>query len=249
MDIKKYLKRIGYKDTTEPSLEVLSSLQTAHLFSVPFENLDIHNNIKIDLDNSFDKVVNRNRGGFCYELNGLFYKLLKELGFNAKIVSARVYQGEKGFGAEFDHMTIIVNLNSEEYLVDVGFGDFSYSPLKIILDKEIKDPRYTFKIERYDDVYKIIKQKSDDGTFVHKYLFSDVERSINDFKEMCIFHQTSNESHFTQNKICSLPVNGGRITLSGNTLITTTNGKVEKIDLNSDSELKKVLKEYFKIEF
>ena len=57
--------------------------------NVPFENLDIQNKIKIDLDNLFDKIVIRNRGGFCYELNGLFYKLLKQIGFAVRMVSAR----------------------------------------------------------------------------------------------------------------------------------------------------------------
>ena len=248
MDTQKYLKRISYSDVIEPTLEVLTSLQSSHLFIVPFENLDIHNNTKINLDNSFDKVINRNRGGFCYELNGLFYQLLKELGFNAKIVSAKVYQAEKGFGKEFDHMAIIVNIKNEDYLVDVGFGDFSYSPLKIILDKEITDPRSIFKIEIFDDEYKIVKQKSEDGSFIPKYIFSDKERIIDDFKDMCIFHQTSSESHFTQNKICSLPVNGGRITLSGKNLITSINGSVITKELKTEEEVNIALKKYFNID-
>lgn len=247
MDINKYLKRIGYKGTLETTIETLGSLQTSHLFSVPFENLDIHRYIKIDLDKSFDKVVNNNRGGFCYELNGLFYQLLKELGFIVKIVSARVYQGEKGFGAEFDHMAINVKINNDEYLVDVGFGDFAYSPLRISLDEEISDPRSVFRIERYNEVYKIVKQKSDDGSFIPKYLFSETERVIDDFKKMCVFHQTSAESHFTQNKICSLPVKDGRITLSGNTLIITKNNNVETRELKSEAEVNDMLKEYFNI--
>ncbi|MFA7360544.1 MAG: arylamine N-acetyltransferase [Candidatus Kapaibacterium sp.] len=248
MDTIKYLNRIGYTGSLEPTLETLSSLQESHLFSIPFENLDIHNNVKIDLDNSFDKVVSRNRGGFCYELNGLFYGLLKELGYNVKIVSARVIQEDKGFGAEFDHMVIIASIDNQQYLVDVGFGEFAYSPLNIILDKEISDTRSVFKIEKYDDVYKIVKQKSEDGSFVPKYIYSDVERVLDDFKAMCIFHQTSNDSHFTQNRICSLPIKDGRITLSGNTLITTSKGKVESRELTSEEEIKNVLKEYFKIQ-
>lgn len=247
MDIDKYLKRIGYEGKHETTLETLASLQTSHLFSVSFENLDIHNNIEIDLDKSFDKVVNNNRGGFCYELNGLFYQLLKELGFNVKIVSARVYQGEKGFGAEFDHMAIIANIDNDEYLVDVGFGDFAYSPLRISLDNEISNLRSVFRIEKYNDVYNIVKQKSEDGSFVPKYLYSDKERVVDDFKSMCVFHQTNTESHFTQNKICSLPVKDGRITLSGNTLIITTKSNVETRELKSEAEINDVLRDYFNI--
>jgi len=90
MDMKLYFERIKYTGSFDITFEVLSKLQLMHLMNVPFENLDIQNHIKIDLDNLFYKIVTRKRGGFCYELNGLFYKLLKEIGFTVKMVSARV---------------------------------------------------------------------------------------------------------------------------------------------------------------
>ena len=120
MDINKYLERIHYSGPLAPTLEVLSKLQLAHLMTVPFENLDIHTNTKIDLNHLFDKIVTRNRGGFCYELNGLFYELLTETGFAVKMVSARVHDGKGDFSPEFDHMALIVNLDNENYLV-MGF--------------------------------------------------------------------------------------------------------------------------------
>ena len=78
MDWKQYLKRINYVGQTDPDLQVLKELQTKHLLSVPFENLDIHLGIPISLriPDIFEKVVLRRRGGFCYELNGLFIELL-----------------------------------------------------------------------------------------------------------------------------------------------------------------------------
>src|SRR5574342_783566 len=103
MNVTEYLERITYSGEHKPSLETLNELQAAHLLTVPFENLDIHNKIKINLAHSYDKRITRRRGGFCYELNGLFFGLLKEVGFNVKMVSARVYDAEKGFGPEFDH--------------------------------------------------------------------------------------------------------------------------------------------------
>ena len=75
MDIFRYLERIHYTRSIEPTAEVLSGLQKKHLLTVPFENLDIINKVKIDLNNSYDKVVNCKRGGFCYELNFAFYGL------------------------------------------------------------------------------------------------------------------------------------------------------------------------------
>lgn len=75
----KYLERIKYEDQLSISLEVLNKLQKSHLQNIPFENLDIHTGKKIELENTYDKVVSKGRGGFCYELNGLFYLLLKKL--------------------------------------------------------------------------------------------------------------------------------------------------------------------------
>src|SRR5215475_14254215 len=99
IDTKEYLKRINYRGEINNSAHVLTELQNSHLFSVPFENLDIHLGRRIDLSNSYDKIVNHKRGGFCYELNGTFFQLLKVIGFDVKLISARVRNKEMGFGA------------------------------------------------------------------------------------------------------------------------------------------------------
>jgi N-hydroxyarylamine O-acetyltransferase len=83
MEVKKYLERIGYKGSTEPTIGLLSALQKKHLLNIPFENLDIHYKTPIELDIAiiFEKVVIKKRGGFCYELNGIFHELLNSIGF------------------------------------------------------------------------------------------------------------------------------------------------------------------------
>ncbi|HYK47600.1 MAG TPA: arylamine N-acetyltransferase, partial [Parafilimonas sp.] len=75
MDVDRYLRRINYEGTREPNLTLLAALQKQHLLHVPFENLDIHYKTPIELNvpRIFEKVVHNKRGGFCYELNGLFY--------------------------------------------------------------------------------------------------------------------------------------------------------------------------------
>ena len=103
------------------------------MFRIPFENLDIHLGVPIDLDidKLFHKIVINQRGGLCYELNSLFLELLTDLGFNAKRISGRVYDKNKGYGEEFDHLAIIVNLNGLNYLSDVGLGEFTFAALKL----------------------------------------------------------------------------------------------------------------------
>ena len=89
-------------------------MHRAHLLAVPFENLDIHlgRPISLDQDALFGKIVTRRRGGFCYELNGLFALLLRELGFEVTLLSAGVARADGGFGPEFDHLTLLVSESS-----------------------------------------------------------------------------------------------------------------------------------------
>lgn len=246
MDIKQYLKRITYVGPISPTLEVLSKLQMLHLLNVPFENLDIHNKTKIDLTNLFDKIVTRRRGGFCYELNGLFYELLVQLGFTVKMVSARAYDG-RGYGAEFDHMALIVEIMGDSYLADVGFGEFLFFPIKTELNTEISDPRGIFKIEIFDEFHQVVEKKNTEGSFIPEYIFSEKERRLEEFSEMCNYHQTNIASHFVRKRICSLPTGNGRITLTGNTLKITENGKVSERVLNSEQQVTQALWNYFGI--
>ena len=103
MDYSAYLQRINYDGPLTPSAETLRQLHLAHLLSVPFENLSIHwhEPIVLDDDALFEKIVRRRRGGFCYELNGLFAGLLRTLGFQVTMLSAEVANDEGEFGAAF----------------------------------------------------------------------------------------------------------------------------------------------------
>ncbi len=131
MDIDAYLARLAYAGPTSPSVATLSALHLAHLFTVPFENLDIGQRpIVLDEAAFFEKIVRRRRGGFCYELNGLFAALLRDLGFRVTLVSGRAANATGGFGPEFDHLALLVDLD-ERWLVDVGFGDSFLEPLRL----------------------------------------------------------------------------------------------------------------------
>src|SRR4051794_2350417 len=100
MNKQAYLDRIGYQGNLEPSPAVLARLHRQHVWSVPFENLDIHYGKAIVLDEGalFKKVVENHRGGFCYELNLLFHGLLAELGFQSRIIAARIVDSQGKLG-------------------------------------------------------------------------------------------------------------------------------------------------------
>lgn len=246
MNPLKYLERIKYVGKIVATFEVLKQLQQQHLLNVAFENLDIHYGKKIELDKTYDKVVTRNRGGFCYELNSLFYELLENLGFNVRLISARVYDSQKSFGPEFDHMAIIAQIDDKKYLVDVGFGEFAFSPLMIELNRTQPDSRGNFVIQKYDEACLIVSKEQNDK-LIPEYLFTQFKRELSEFNEMCNYHQTSPDSHFTQKRICSLPTQQGRITISGDLLLIKENGKTSETVLSDEDEFNKALWNYFEI--
>lgn len=244
------MSRIGIEKTdAAANLENLKLLQRQHLLTVPFENLDIHWKRPIVLDDRrfYDKIIGEKRGGFCYELNGLFYKLLGQIEFQSKIISARVADGNGDFSREYDHLAIITRIESAEYLVDVGFGSFTAEPLKFVLDVEQNDENGIFSIRKFDVNYFEVAKRDGDDKWQSEYIFTPLERDLAEFAEMCQFHQTSPESHFTQGKVCSLMTRDGRKTLTDKKFIETEKGQKKEIAVDSDEQFNRILANEFYI--
>ena len=156
MDVQRYLSRIKFEGPLSNDLVTLKRLHRQHLLHVPFEDLDIHYRRPFDLQpgNIFNKIVIRNRGGFCYEVNSLFSDLLDAAGFKTKIISARVINDAGEPGPEHDHLAIIISLE-KNYVADVGFGDLFIEPLEMTQDTQF-DGRNFFKIEKTGDEYAVL---------------------------------------------------------------------------------------------
>ena len=249
MDIEKYLKRINYSGSTEPTLEVLNNLHLTHLYHVPFENLDIHNQtpIELHLGKIYEKVVINHRGGFCYELNGLFYVLLRSIGFDAKMVSARVFMSNGEYSPEYDHLMNVVNINGEEYLTDIGYGKFSFTPLKLNIDEIQHDKSADYVIDEFEGDYLRVC-RSDNGNKTPIFIFKKSARKFSEFEEMCRFHQTNPISPFTKKRFITLPNENGRNTILGNTLKQTIASSTTETEIENESEFKKILKSIFGVE-
>lgn len=250
VNVPQYLARIGaLPDHLEQSDEVLRFLQRKHLTTVPFENLDIHwkRPIVVDVELFYEKIVENRRGGFCYELNGLFNELLSSLGFETKLVSARVSNGTE-YGPEYDHAAIIVRIDEDEYLADVGFGDFSVEPLRFSLGAEQQDPSGSFVIRQCKDEYFDVAKHDGDG-WKSQYIFTDAPRELSEFAEMCDFQQYSPESHFTKGKICSILTETGRKTLTDKRFVSTSDGKKTETPVGSEHEFNEILQREFGIAF
>ena len=249
MDIASYLDRINYHGPLAPTAETLRELQVAHLLTVPFENLSIHTKEPIVLDDNalFEKIVRRRRGGFCYEANGLFAALLRALGFDVKMLSAGAADAEGGYGPDFDHMALMVTLN-DRWLVDVGFGDSFREPLLIDKRGAQRQGERAYRIDS-DGKHLILMQRDDraDGEWRAQYRFTLRPYEYSDYEEMCRYHQTSPQSHFTRGRICSRATPDGRVTLSEMRLIITRNGKRQERALTDEEEYAATLRVRFGI--
>jgi len=246
MDVHAYLARIGYDGPRAPTPEALSALHRAHLHAVPFENLDIPLGTPIELSPPalFDKVVTRRRGGFCYELNGLFGWLLGELGFAVELLSARVFNGRE-FGPEFDHMLLRVEADGP-WIADVGFGDSFLEPLP--LGPGVQTQRgVDYQLVR-DDPDWTLQQRKLGADWEPQYVFSLAPHSLADFEGMCHYHQTSPDSPFTRKSVCSRATPDGRVTLSNGRLIVTADGQREEHDVADEAAYRALLREHFEVD-
>ena len=219
VDVDRYLNRIGYSGAREPTAATLRALHVAHMCTVPFENLSVRRGERIVLDEAalFDKVVVRRRGGFCYELNGLFAALLESLGFRVDRLAARVGVD----GIDFDHMALRVEVGGAAMLADVGFGDSFLTPLALRTNE--KQAGGDERVYRISKDYELARY--DDGEWKRQYAFTLKPWPLAAFADGCAYHSTSPASHFTQNTVVSLATPTGRVTLSERRLIVTDRGE------------------------
>ncbi|MFI6695140.1 arylamine N-acetyltransferase [Streptomyces sp. NPDC050433] len=248
--ISGYLHRIGADRPAVPDAVALRDLQARHLRTVPFENLSVHlaEEIVLEEEALVAKVVDRRRGGFCYELNGAFAVLLRELGFRVTLLQARVFTADGGLGIPYDHMTLLVETpapsgpgdGARRWLADVGFGNHSTRPLAFDERGDQEDPAGTFRVVagREGDIDVVRDGKP-------QFRIDQRPRALADFTAGAWYHRTSPDSHFTRSLVCSRNTRDGRITLSGRRLVTTANGERHERELVEDTEILSAYREHF----
>jgi len=241
-----YLERVGLDSVPSPDPTGLAAVHRAHLYSIPFENLDIHlgTPIRLDRDGLFDKLVGRRRGGFCYENNLVFAGALLALGFRLDLLSARVW-GEAAFGPPFDHMTLRVWFGDIAVLADVGFGDSFELPLPLddLWHQRAEGERFRLRSEGDEWTLEILPEDGRDP--VPLYCFDLTPRPPEDYRPMCHFQQTSPDVWFTQRWVVTLPTERGRLTASPSGLHERAEGWNADVPIDSVAKLEHVLRYRF----
>ena len=249
MDLEKIRERINYKGEFKPTYKVLNDLQKQFLLSVPFENLDIHLGIPIDysIENTYEKIVVGKRGGVCYENNSLFYEILKDIGFQVRFISAEMFKGlPLKNNSDHMHMALLVCIEEEIYLVDVGNGKSFGSPIPILKKAYSKGEDSDYIVDDFQNI-KALYFKDSTGELTPRYVFDLSPKEREDFKQACVYIETSPESIFRKNTLVSLYKEDGRITLSGENLILRKGSQISTSVIPSKEEFDNLLKSHFGI--
>ena len=247
LNLPAYLARIGYTGVVAPTLPVLRAIHRCHMLAVPFENLDISRGRRIVLneDDLVRKIVEERRGGFCYEMNGAFSALLRAIGFEVTLLSARVFRQDGTAGPEFDHLTLRVDLD-RPWLADVGFGDSFLEPLALLPGIAQQDAGSIYRIIETAGVFQLQKCEAV-SAWKDMYQFTLQPRQLEEFAAMCHYHQTSPDSSFTRKRLCTRATPEGRVTLSDMKLVITREGDKQERMLGSEEEWRAALRRYFDV--
>lgn len=224
MNANDYLKRIRSEHLKEVSLDNLKQLQKNHLSIIPFENLNlmINRKVKMNIDEIYSKVVNAHRGGFCFELNQLFEWLLRQLGYETKLVGCRVFGVQtKVYSPWLSHVATLVKLNQIEYLVDVGFSSCNQYPIEFKLDQIQTDLIGRLKIVQADepntsDCFTLLRCTSANlDEWTPMYQFINQSRDINEFNEMLQWVQSPECPRFFNRSLTIIHSSHGFLMLVG----------------------------------
>ncbi|XP_056391737.1 arylamine N-acetyltransferase, pineal gland isozyme NAT-10-like [Hyla sarda] len=252
MDLKAYLQRVNLRHCAPSSFSSLREIHRHHVHSVPIESLSMHSGEKIILDFSwiYEKIVVRRRGGFCYENNGLFLWVLQQLGYHPKVLAARVLDPKLGiYGPPFDHILMTVELEGRIWLCDVGFGEGIIEPIPLEDGWEEEQDNNVFRLRVEGDEWYLERKEEEVWRILFKFTLE--EWTLDDFREMCEYHQTSPCSFFFQKSFCSLQLPCARLTYIGHRLISTKytkgGGSVKTTQELTEEEIPGLLRDKFGI--
>lgn len=248
MELSAYLRRINFRGSVRPDLATLRALHRAHQLSIPFEDLDVQLRRPVDLDlqASYDKIVSRQRGGWCYEMNGVMGWALKHIGFDVMRMSAGVMRAQAGDAQLGNHLCLLVLLD-QSYLVDVGFGGSLIEPLALKAS-EREDRPYRIELSELDDSHWRFSEiaHGDKDAFSFDFRAAPADEAL--FAKKCRLLQTDAASPFTQNLVVQRRTADTHLSLRGRVLVTTHATRVEKRILGSADELVAALRDSFDLD-
>ena len=246
--INNYLKRIGFTGTPKLDFETLHALQRLHLQAVPYENLDVMRDIPIslDVDDIYEKIVTRGRGGWCFELNAIFAWLLRGIGFKVTDLMARFLRDETTIPMR-RHRVLIVTCAGADYLCDVGVGGVvPREPLPFVSGKVSRQNGEKYILEEEDFLGYVLYEWRHD-TWRKIYSFTEEPQLESDFVATSYYCEKYPESFFRTKDMVHIFTEDGRKSVAGREIKLFSPGDVEVLTPATDAEYHKLLEQHFGI--
>ena len=218
MNIQDYLKRIGFEGKPRVDVETLRVLHKRHLMTVPYENLDIMRNVplSLELNDIYEKIVVRGRGGYCFELNALFTRLLREIGFDVEVYFGRFLRDEPPEAVPMRrHRVMGVRCDGGLYLCDVGVGGrIPREPIPVVADALNEQYGETYKLVK-DDFFGYVLTELHKGEWRRIYAFTMEPQTDIDFVAVSYYCEVHPESFFRTMDMVHLFTEDGRKSVAG----------------------------------
>ena len=246
--LDRYFARVGLDRRPAADEEGLRALHQAQFMTLPFENFDIQlgRPIRLGRDDLLAKLVDRRRGGYCFELNGLMLMVLHTLGFTARPLLGRVHLKEPVQGRT--HQVNLVEIGDRRWIMDVGFGAGGpRCPLPLALDHVAEGPGWAFRlVER--EPWGVLMQSRIDGAWRDSYSFDQSYATLADINVANHYTSTSPASHFVTSRVASRPLPDGRVSISDFTLTRIAGQEQTTEELAPGAGYLQVLEDTFGIE-
>ena len=250
ISIDDYFLRIGFNKSRPATFETLDEIQFHHTMSIPFENFNpfLGLPVRLDMQSLMKKLVYDKRGGYCFEHNLLLKNVLGELGFKVTGLAASVrWNVPQDVITARGHMLLLVGVENERYIVDVGFGVLTpTAPLRLVTGILQETPHERFRL--LEDKNDFILQVNLRNEWKSLYRFDLQEQFLPDYEVTNWYLSNNPESHFVTGLIVDQPAQDRRYALHNNILsVRHLNGTSEKIVLDSVEEIRDVLTNVFSL--
>lgn len=248
INLDQYLRRIGFAGPVKADLPTLQRIQELHPSAIPFENLNPFTGAPVALQLSAieEKLVSRQRGGYCFEQNNLLKAVLQQIGFQVKGLAARViFNQPLDAVTPFSHMVLLIELDGIPYISDVGFGGMSpTAPLRLQTELEQTTPHEPFRLMEQGAYYRLEAKVKDEWKPLYKFHLE--EHFDQDYEVMNWYTSCNPSSHFTHTLIAARAVPGGRYALRNFHLSRHyLNRASEQTELKNSREVMDTLRDVF----
>ena len=248
--VEAYLERIGIDGVRQPTRTFLDELIFAHQRTVPFDDLDVHDKRRtpsLGIAEMFDKIVARKRGGYCFELNGLFAALLRALDFDVQPCMARVIFRPDPYPL-ITHRANIVTIDHACYLADVGFGGPMATFAPLIEDGATRSEfGHTFTLYQCDESWWEVGYRGSKECEQRVLRFCTAPVEEHDFIPLSYFQAQNPESAFRLHRMANIKTADGAYDLRDMTFTVYAGSEKNSVELQCDEELDRILAEKFGI--